>query len=119
VRLENIRLEFLGGGAATNANRIPPEFANIRERYPEPTRVGVMPGYGLFARHVRDLELANITTTFRTDDFRPAIVCSDIDGLEIDNFKPQLADGVPAMKLDDTVKNVSIRNSPALQPKAN
>jgi hypothetical protein len=37
----------------------------------------------------------------------------DVDGLEIDNFKAQLASGVPAAKFD-SVTNVVIRNSPML-----
>jgi hypothetical protein len=113
VRLENIRLEFKGGGTRTNAMRVPPEFANVRERYPEPDRVGVMPAYGLFARHVKDLELANITTSFVTDDFRPAIECVDVDGLEIDNFKAQVAKDVPATKFEK-VSGLVIRDSPGL-----
>src|ERR1035437_5642149 len=76
VRLDNIRLVFNGGGTKENAARVPPEFKNVSGRYPEPSRVGVMPGYGLFARHVRGLELANIQTSFVKEDLRPAIVCA-------------------------------------------
>ena len=41
-----------------------------------------MPAYGVFARHVRGLELANFNLTFENDDLRPAMVCVDVDGLE-------------------------------------
>ena len=110
VRIENIRLDFKGGGTEAEAGRVPPELGT---GYPEPGKIGVMPAYGLFARHVRDLELANIRTSFEKEDLRPAIECVDVDGLEIDNFKAQLATGVPAAKFD-SVKNVVIRNSPML-----
>jgi hypothetical protein len=40
-------------------------------------------------------------------------MCVDVDGLEIDNFKAQLAEGVPAAKFDD-VKRLVVRNSPLL-----
>jgi hypothetical protein len=110
VRLENIRLAFKGGGTKDNAARVPPELGT---GYPEPGKIGVMPAYGVFGRHVHDLELANINLSFATNDFRPAMACSDVDGLEIDNFKAQLAPGVPAAKFD-SVKNVVIRNSPVL-----
>jgi polygalacturonase len=115
VRLENIRLEFKGGGTQADAARNPPEFSNVRERYPEPDRVGVIPAYGIFARHVRDLELANIRVSFVTNDFRPAAMFADVQGLEIDNFKPQVADGVKAAVFADNVGGIVIRNSPALQ----
>ena len=38
----------------------------------------------------------------------------DVNGLEIDNFKPQVADGVAASKFENVTGGV-IRNSPALQ----
>jgi len=76
--------------------------------------VGVTPAYGVFARHVRDLELANIRLSFESEDLRPAMVCDDVDGLEIDNFKAQIADGVPAARFE-AVKGLVIRNSPVLQ----
>jgi hypothetical protein len=63
---------------------------------------------------VRGLELANINFSVETEDKRPAIVCADVDGLEVDNFKAQIGDGVSAAKLDG-VKNVVIRNSPILK----
>ena len=73
-----------------------------------------MPAYGLFARHVRDLELDNIRTSYEQEDLRPAIECVDVDGLEINNFKAQLAPGVSAARFD-SVTNVVIRNSPMLE----
>lgn len=110
VRLDNIRLVFNGGGTNMGAAYMPKELGAM---YPEPSRVGTMPAYGVFARHVKGLELANINVSFETNDFRPAMVCSDVDGLEVDNFKAQLAPGVSAATFD-SVKNVVIRNSPVL-----
>ncbi len=110
VRLENIRLVFKGGGTKEDAARVPPELGTM---YPEPRRVGVTPAYGVFARHVRDLELANIRLSFESEDLRPAMVCNDVDGLEIDNFKAQVAEGVAAARFEE-VKRLVIRNSPAL-----
>ncbi|HUA67015.1 MAG TPA: right-handed parallel beta-helix repeat-containing protein, partial [Candidatus Saccharimonadales bacterium] len=110
LRLTDIRLEFKGGGTREQAANRPRELG---AGYPEPGRLGVMPAYGLFARHVRDLELADIRESFEQEDLRPAVECVDVDGLEIDNYQAQLAPGVPAAKFDG-VKNVVIRNSPML-----
>jgi hypothetical protein len=62
---------------------------------------------------VRDLELANIRVSFEKEDLRPAMVCVDVDGLEIENFKAQLADGVTPARFED-VKRLVVRNSPVL-----
>jgi polygalacturonase len=109
VRLENIRLEFVGGGTKEDADRVVPELGT---GYPEPR--GTMSAYGVFARHVKGLELSNIHTSFVKEDVRPAIVAIDVDGLEIDNFKAQVSAGVSPTKFED-VKNLVIRNSPGLQ----
>jgi hypothetical protein len=111
VRLSNIRIVNNGGGTADEAANMPRELG---WGYPEPR--GVMPAYGLFARHVKGLEMANFNSSFKTNDFRPAIICSDVNGLEIDNFKAQVADGVAASKFD-AVTGLAIRNSPVLESK--
>jgi polygalacturonase len=114
VRLENIRIVSNGGGTKADAARSPRELAYD---YPEPSHEGIMPAYGVFARHVKGLELANFNLSFKTNDFRPAIICSDVNGLEIDNFKAQAADGVKASVLTDNVSGIVIRNSPVLEQK--
>ena len=111
VRLENIRLTSKGGGTAKDAAINPKELGT---GYPEPGGIGTLPAYGIFARHVRDLELANIHVSFQTNDLRPAAMFADIEGLEIDNFKPQVTAGVTAAVFADNVVGVVIRNSPAL-----
>ncbi len=111
VRLENIRLIYKGGGTKEQAGNVLKELGT---GYPEPRTKDVTPAYGLFARHVKGLELANINFSFVDDDFRPAIECVDVHGLEIDNFKAQLAEGVAASKFEN-VSDVVIRNSPVLE----
>jgi hypothetical protein len=110
VRLDNIRLISNGGGTTNDAARLPKELGT---GYPEPRTLGILPAYGVYARHVKDLELANIHVGFKEDDMRPALVCVDADGLMVDNFQAQLADGVAAATFEN-VKNVSVRNSPVL-----
>jgi polygalacturonase len=111
VRLDNVRIVYKGGGTSNDAARVPKE---LDKDYPEAGKLGTMPSYGLFARHVRGMELANLTVGFDSNDVRPAMACSDVDGLEIDNFKAQTATGVqPAIFTN--VKGLVIRNSPVLQ----
>ena len=111
VRLDNIRFIFRGGGTAEEAAQMPKE---LDKGYPEPSKVGVMSAYGVFARHVSDLELANVNMSLEQSDMRPAIVCADVKGLEIDNFKAPTASGVAPAHFTD-VTGLSIRNSPGFQ----
>ncbi len=112
VRLENIRLTSQGGGTTHDAAINPKELGR---GYPEPGMIGTLPAYGIFARHVKNLELANITTSFQTEDLRPAAKFADIDGLGFDNFKAQVAEGVHPAVFAADVRGVTIRNSPALE----
>lgn len=111
VRLDNIRMTFNGGGSRDEAARVPPELG---AGYPEPSKLGVMPAYAIFARHVRDLELGDIRVDFDKEDLRPAIVCSNVDGLEIDNLKAKTASGVAPVQFKD-VTGLAIRDSPGLE----
>lgn len=78
--LENVRMMFAGGGTQEDARRELPENA---ERYPEHSMFGTLPAYGFYCRHVKGLSLRGIETGFLTDDQRPAVVCDDVEGLEL------------------------------------
>ena len=108
VRLDNIRLEFEGGGTAEERGACPAGIGHRVSGAP-----GYDAGYGVFARHVRDLELSNVRVSFANEDLRPPMICVDVDGLEIDNFKAQIASGVTAARFEQ-VKGLVVRNSPVL-----
>jgi polygalacturonase len=112
IRLQNIRLISKGGGSREDAARNPRELGTD---YPDPgAGLGTLPAYGIFARHVKNLELADITLNFQKEDLRPAAKFADIDGLEIDHLKAQVAAGVPAAEFAADVRGLTIRHSPAL-----
>jgi polygalacturonase len=113
VRLDNIRLISEGGATAADATIVPKELG---VHYPEAGNLGTLPAYGVYARHLHGLELENINVSFRTKDLRPAASFSDVQGLDIDNFKPQLSEGVPGAVFAPDVHDLVIRDSPALQP---
>ncbi|HUO10659.1 MAG TPA: glycosyl hydrolase family 28-related protein [Phycisphaerae bacterium] len=108
VRLENIRLQYKGYGTAEMGARMPRELAT---GYPEPVYTGTTPGYGVFARHVKDLELANVRLYPAKGEMRPAVVCGDVEGLLIDNFVGPVGEGMKMARLEKVSREV-IRNSP-------
>jgi polygalacturonase len=111
IRLEGIWISYKGGGTTEDAKRVPPE---LDKGYPEPRRIGITPGYGLFARHVKGLELADIRFDLESKDFRHAIVCIDVHGLEIDNFKADVTPGVAPGRFEE-VTGLVVRNSAILK----
>lgn len=114
--LEDIRISNVlftnGGDGAKELSKI--DFPELGKRYPELyTLKSATPSYGIYARHVKNLQLDNVKVQYLKEDKRPAIACIDIDGLEINNFKAQVAEGVePA--IFQKVKSAVILNSPVL-----
>ena len=111
IQLSNIFIEFNGGGTKEQAERVFPE---LDKGYPEPKHLGPTPSYGLFTRHIKDLKLSNITFKLKNRDDRPAVVCSDVIGLDISDFKiPPIKDIVQYRF--ENVSGVTVRNSPELE----
>jgi polygalacturonase len=75
LTLENIRITYRGGGGLADAAAQPAEKKNA---YPEPNMFGVIPAYGLFCRHVRNLRVHNFNVSTLAPDKRPPIVLDDV-----------------------------------------
>jgi hypothetical protein len=110
VRIENVRLENVGGGTKEQAERLMPELAG---GYPEAGRTGFSPAYGVFVRHAKDVELANIHVSYGKEDWRSPLVCQDVTGLVVYHFWGEVAAGMPAARFE-AVKDDNIWNSPML-----
>jgi hypothetical protein len=81
VTIENVRLSFAGGGAAGDAGQEVPENP---DKYPEFHMFGkVLPAYGFYCRHLKDLKLRDIETRYEQKDGRPALIAEDVEGLEL------------------------------------
>lgn len=125
VTLSNIHIEYKGGLSMDDAAKQPAGLINnfftrtmpmtarnaydIPERekdYPEPSTFGILPAYGLFVRHAKNIEIHNVNIHYIKEDTRPAVVLMDVDGAKFNNVKAQRANNVPFFVLRD-VKNFS------------
>lgn len=80
VVLSNLQFHFFGGGTAVQAARVVPE---MEKDYPDPYHFGVMPSWGLFARHVAGLRLQNVVFKTEKPDARPAVALDNVRGLHV------------------------------------
>lgn len=78
VALSNILIDYAGGGTAEQARHLVPEDEPYF--YPEPSRFGVRPAWGLFARNVRNLALDRVDFRVAQADARPAIWLEKVEG---------------------------------------
>ena len=77
VRLENVSISFPGQGTAEDAGHTVPEDA---ERYPEQFFFGVLPSWGAYVRHAKNVEFINVKLESRAADARKRIVLDDVEG---------------------------------------
>lgn len=75
VSFSNIHIACRGGGTAEDAGRVPPERP---QQSLEVSFMGVLPAYGLYARHARGLMIRNAEFTVENPDARPAIALDDV-----------------------------------------
>jgi polygalacturonase len=100
VTLEDIRIEFAGGGTAAQAGRDVPE---MERDYPEAGSFGATPAWGLYARHAKGLVVDRVDLRTKAADARPSVALEDVAGAEFERLKAAPAAGAKTFVL----KNVS------------
>jgi len=86
----------------------PYNVPEMPREYPEPSVLGILPAYGLYARHVKGVRLSGVTLQYEVEDKRPAVVLDDVDGATFTGLKVTTAAGVPAIvKVTNTRKRES------------
>jgi len=113
ITLSNIRIEFGGGGPNLPTEYQVPELPG---HYPESTKFGILPSYGFFIRHARGISLSNIEVRFIIPDPRAALICENVENLEIDRFRAEcVANGNPVISLRE-VRDTYLTGSRPLNP---
>ncbi len=83
VRLSNISIWYRPLNASiTNIQQEVPEF---EKGYPEPQKFGVIPAYGFFIRHVKNIVLNNVNLYLLGNEQRPAMIINDVEGIKLRN----------------------------------
>lgn len=112
LSLSDIRIRSNGGGTAADAGRSPKDLGT---QYPDPSGKPRMPAYGIFARHVKGLKLANMDFSLAATDMRPVAQFENISGLVVENFRGQVGEGVPFAKIGPNVTAIQVTGSPELE----
>ncbi len=130
VKLSNIRLVYRGGLNLDQVAKQPADLVNTfffrasggvpprepyatpeREKeYPEPSMFGMVPAYGFFLRHAKNIEFNNVEVAYMKEDRRPAFVLDNVADMNFENVKSQHANGIPTFVLKD-VKDIDIHHS--------
>ncbi len=112
ISFNNINIRFSGGGTEIMGARR--DVPDLPRNYPEIGIFGILPAYGLYAHHASDIILNNVQFRLDTVDMCPAIVCNDVENLEISGFKAEGNERAESLiRLEDT-RNVLITSSRTL-----
>ncbi|MDE7097238.1 MAG: exo-poly-alpha-D-galacturonosidase, partial [Muribaculaceae bacterium] len=106
VWLNNIRLQFRGGGKKDLVNK---DYREQGTNYPEPKFAGETPAYGLYARHVIGLEANNLTFSYTYPDFRPAVVLDDVKDCRLSDINAPVEDEIDKVVLFNC-ENINIKD---------
>lgn len=106
ISLNNIKIWYKPLDAGT---KIPDEVPEFEKGYPEPQKFGIIPAYGFFMRHVRNIQMNNVEVNLIGNQERPAIWMTDVKGVELRNVSLTKTQGSPLMVLKD-VSNLLIKD---------
>ena len=82
--------------------RIPAIVPEDEKGYPEPAKLGIIPAYGFFIRHVHGIKLNNVEVSYLGNEVRPAIMLEDVKQASFYRIKVQPVPNVKSI----VVKNV-------------
>jgi polygalacturonase len=100
IKLNNIRIYYRPiDSPLVKIQTVVPEH---EKDYPEPQKMGVMPAYGFFIRHVKNIELNNIDITYLGTETRSPFILDDVKGVDLFRIKMQ----TPDRKKSIILKNV-------------
>lgn len=114
VRLSNISIWYRPlDSLSTNIQQEVPEF---EKGYPEPQKFGVIPAYGFFIRHTKNIELNNINLYLMGNETRPAMMMNDVNGIKLRNVSLEKGTN-SAFLVMKNVSNFSVKDSKPLRDK--
>ena len=114
VKISNVILNCSGGGTDEHAAKIIDEN---EKAYPDNRQFGlIMPAYGLFVRHVKNITLDNIQFNLTSQDLRHAVVVEDADNIQINRVISSEHTGKASyLKLKD-VRNAMVSGFTSTKP---
>ena len=110
IAIDQVRIEFAGGGTRGDARSTPRE---LPDKYPEYNMFGVLPAYGFYVRHAENLRFNGIELSAKNEDARPAMLFEDVKELSLSRVRAQVFPRQNALLRMIDVQGAHIVNSVA------
>lgn len=102
ISLENIAITYRGGADKNKAYISLDSVQTVPERagnYPEFNMFGELPSWGVYVRHVNNLQMKNVKLLAKEYDYRPALVFDDVHKLSLQKVSVPTAFTTPVLLL--------------------
>jgi polygalacturonase len=89
VTIQNVEIIYGGGGKKEVAYISTDALGTVPENaagYPEFTMFGEIPAWGFYIRHAEGIKLSNIKLSYQQEDYRPALIADDVNGLTLNDI---------------------------------
>ncbi len=92
ITLENVEIHYPGkadpdyayrGTSKAELEAIP----ELEKSYPEFSNWKELPAWGFYIRHADNVTFKNVTLVVEDEDYRPAVVADDVNGLDLKGLK--------------------------------
>ncbi|SEO06410.1 Glycosyl hydrolases family 28 [Mucilaginibacter gossypiicola] len=107
IILKNIEITYGGGAKKEIAFICTDSLANVTENpagYPEFTMFGELPSWGLYTRHASGISISNFKIKLQQEDFRPALVFDDVNGLNLKMIEVPPSAALPVIVYKEVTK---------------
>ncbi|MFC3335964.1 hypothetical protein [Flavobacterium palustre] len=99
---------------AASKESIQQEVPEFEKAYPEPQKFGIIPAYGFFIRHTKNIELNNINLHLMGNETRPALIVNDVNGIKLRNITLDKGTNSASLVMKN-VTNLSVKDSEPLK----
>ena len=96
--------------------RDPFDVPDMEKGYPEPSSHGILPAYGLFVKHAKNVTIDNVEFETIKEDKRPVIVLMEVDGIKLTDMKVDKSADAPYFVLKN-VNDVEIADFEGVKDK--
>ncbi len=103
--LNNIKIEFVGGGSFDGKLESVPELI---DKYPDSDMFGAIPAWGIYCRHAKNLRLESVDLTVDHPDKRSAFIFEDVAKLNIVDVAAERSEGASSLMYFKDIKQVVI-----------
>ena len=108
ITIEDVEIEILGGFPVRGPEDANREVPLNSDGYPENRMFGVLPAYGFYVRHVKDMRMANVNVRIRQEDSRPAFVLDEVHDAIFQNISTNSITNTDKFKVKDNCTEIEI-----------